>query len=238
MKEDKLIKNIETQVKKFKQRTWKSPDDEKRHDPIRQDEQKHMWIAYDQLGWSYAKIGSVFDRDRRTVKDHVEKECRRRERQIRETQHDERDSLQQKQKEHIRVIQQMAMSALDQLPDFPNLIKEPEAFESFNDAIVKVYRRLTGNVDWESMSEHLGSQGKEIEAMSSILDDLLPRSSLTRPKLDNYKENLEKAWFLIQTSGLGTISESSDTRKWEWEGMNQRCRNCPDQRYEPVDISP
>ena len=88
------------------------------------------------------------------------------------------------------------------------------------------------------MAEHLGDDGKEIEMMSSVLDDVLPGGSSVRPKLDEYKRNLEEAWFLIKIGGLKTISESNDTGKWEWEGLNQRCQNCPDQEYEPVDITP
>jgi len=146
--------------------------------------------------------------------------------------------IKQQQKEHIKWLQQMARSALDHLPDLPDLQNEPEAFDSFNDAVVKVYRRLTRDVDWKGMAEHLGDQGNKIEMRSSVLDDILPGGSLVRPKLDEYRKDLEEAWFLIKTGGLKTISESSDTRKWEWEGLNQRCQNCPDQEYEPVDITP
>jgi hypothetical protein len=128
--------------------------------------------------------------------------------------------------------------ALDHLPDLPDFQNEPEAFNSFNDVVVKVYRRLTGDVDWKDMVEHLGDEGNKIEMMSSVLDDILPGGSLVKPKLDKYKRDLEEAWFLIKFSGLKTISESSDTRKWEWEGLNQRCHNCPDQEYEPVEITP
>ena len=124
----------------------------------------------------------------------------------------------------------MAITALDSLPDFLPDLENAEEFESFNMTVVKVYRRLTGDVgDWKDMVEHLGDQGNEIEMMSSVLDDVLPGGSLVRPKLDRYKRDLEKAWFLIKFRGLKTISESSDTRQWEWEGLNQRCPNCPDQ---------
>jgi len=147
--------------------------------------------------------------------------------------------LKRQQKDHIKKLQQMARSALDHLPDLPDLQNEPEAFNSFNDAVVKVYRRLTGDLDdWKDMAEHLGDQGDKIETMSSILDDVLPGGSLARPKLDKYKSNLEEAWCLIRIGGLKTISESSDTRKWEWEGLKQRCQQCPDQEYGPVEITP
>ncbi|MFC1956618.1 helix-turn-helix domain-containing protein [Chloroflexota bacterium] len=143
------------------------------------------------------------------------------------------------QKEHIEMLRQMAISAIDHLPDLPDLKNEPEAFDSFNDAVVKVYRRLTGDVDdWKCMAEHLGDQGNKLEMMSSVLDDVLPGGSLVRPKLDKYKSDLEKAWFLIKIGGLKTISESSNTKRWEWEGLNQRCKMCPDKEYEPVDITP
>lgn len=67
MKEDRLIRKIEEQAKKFKLRAQKSRTDEKRHDAVRPDEQKWMWTAHHDLGWSLAKIGSTFNRDPRTV---------------------------------------------------------------------------------------------------------------------------------------------------------------------------
>ncbi len=67
MNEKRLNNKISDQAKIFKSRANKSPEDMKRHDLIRPDEQKMMWAAYNQLGWSYAKIGSIFDRDPRAV---------------------------------------------------------------------------------------------------------------------------------------------------------------------------
>ncbi len=242
MDQQKLIKKVEKHAAKFKPRAFISPNDGKRHDLIKSDERKWIGIAHDELDWSYAKIGSVFSRDARTVKVSVEEERKiltgRKEDQKKREQHTERVLIQQQQKEHINKLQQMARTAFDHLPDPPDLQNEPETFDSFNDAVVKVYRRLTGDIDdWKDMAEHLGDQGDKIETMSSILDDVLPGGSLAIPKLDKYKSNLEEAWCLIRIGGLKTISESSDTRKWEWEGLNQRCQNCPDQEYEPVDIT-
>jgi len=71
-KEENLIKNIETLVILCKSRKTEGRDDEKRHDKVQRDEQKGMWTAYTQLDWSFAKIGSKFDRDPRTVKEAVE----------------------------------------------------------------------------------------------------------------------------------------------------------------------
>ncbi|RLC35683.1 hypothetical protein DRH29_05945 [candidate division Kazan bacterium] len=67
VKEERLIKKIEAQAKKFKLRIQKGRGDEKRHDAVRPDEQKWMWTAHHDLGWSLAKIGSIFNRDPRTV---------------------------------------------------------------------------------------------------------------------------------------------------------------------------
>jgi len=67
VKADRLIKKIEEQAKKFKLRAQKGRGDEKRHDAVRPDEQKSMWTAHHELGWSFAKIGSIFNRDPRTV---------------------------------------------------------------------------------------------------------------------------------------------------------------------------
>jgi hypothetical protein len=66
-KTDALIKKIEDHAKIFKSRAIKSPTDYKRHDLIERDEQKYMIMARAELGWSFAKIGSVFNRDPRTV---------------------------------------------------------------------------------------------------------------------------------------------------------------------------
>jgi len=67
VKEDRLVKKIEAQAKKFKLRVQKGRGDAKRHDGVRPDEQKWMWTAHHELGWSFAKIGSIFNRDPRTV---------------------------------------------------------------------------------------------------------------------------------------------------------------------------
>jgi len=67
VKEDRLVKKIEAQADKFKLRLQKGRGDEKRHDAVRPDEQKWIWTAHHNLGWSLAKIGSIFNRDPRTV---------------------------------------------------------------------------------------------------------------------------------------------------------------------------
>ena len=72
MKEGALIKKIEAQANKFKERAIKSPQDRKRHDSVKQDEKRWMWTAHHKLGWSFAKIGSVFNRDPRTTKEAIE----------------------------------------------------------------------------------------------------------------------------------------------------------------------
>ncbi len=151
MDQQKLIKKVEKRALEFRSRGHTSPNDLKRHDQVRPDERKWIGIAHDKLDWSYAKIGSVFSRDVRTVKASVEKErkilTRRKEDQKQKEQYTERVPIQQQQKEHIKILQQMARSALDHLPDLPDLQNEPEAFDSFNEAVVKVYRRLTADVD-------------------------------------------------------------------------------------------
>ena len=73
MNKQNLIKKVENRAQEFKLSGLKSPVDEKRHDHIQQDEKKWMWIAHNQLGWSLAKIGSVFNRDPRAVKKAVQK---------------------------------------------------------------------------------------------------------------------------------------------------------------------
>jgi hypothetical protein len=74
-----LIKEINEQALVFKSRAHKSPDSRKRHDPPKRDEKKWMRIASRQLGWHYSKIGGVFDRDWRTVKNVImENRTRRR----------------------------------------------------------------------------------------------------------------------------------------------------------------
>jgi hypothetical protein len=71
MKKRDLIRKIEDQAEIFKSREIKGVGDEKRHDPIERDEQKVMWIAKNELAWSFTKIGSVFDRDWRSVKGKI-----------------------------------------------------------------------------------------------------------------------------------------------------------------------
>lgn len=76
MKEDRLAKRIGSQASKFKLRAAKSPEDNKRHDLVNTDERRAMYTAYSKLGWSYAKIASIFGRDPRTVKLYVQEEQR------------------------------------------------------------------------------------------------------------------------------------------------------------------
>lgn len=72
MDKEKLAENIFTQARGFKKRANKSVKDQKRHDLLMRDEKRAMHDAYSILGWSWAKIGSVFDRDPRSVKKFVE----------------------------------------------------------------------------------------------------------------------------------------------------------------------
>jgi transposase len=72
-----IERRIEKQASIFKSRAIKSPHDYKRHDLIKPDEQRAMFKANDTLGWSNAKIASVFDRDRRTVAQSIKKEKRK-----------------------------------------------------------------------------------------------------------------------------------------------------------------
>jgi len=73
VKEQRLVKKVEEHANKFRLRAFISPSDRKRHDHTRQDEKNWMGIAHNQLGWSYAKIGSEFNRDPRVVKKTVQK---------------------------------------------------------------------------------------------------------------------------------------------------------------------
>jgi hypothetical protein len=74
VKKGKLEENIRKQAEEFRKRAEATKDDaEKRHDRIERDEIKAMWRASRELGWSDAKIGGVFDRDPRSVRQHLEK---------------------------------------------------------------------------------------------------------------------------------------------------------------------
>ena len=73
MNEERQIKNTLDKAKIFKSRAIRSPEDMKRHDRILRDEGKAMRVAYEQLGWSYAKISNVFERDQRAVEKMVSK---------------------------------------------------------------------------------------------------------------------------------------------------------------------
>jgi hypothetical protein len=67
LNEERQIKNTLDKAKIFKSRAIRSPEDLKRHDRIRRDEGNAMRVAYEQLGWSFDKISTVFDRDPRAV---------------------------------------------------------------------------------------------------------------------------------------------------------------------------
>jgi len=71
MKKLNLLRKIEVQVVLFKSRETREDVVGKRHDEVQRDEQKWMWAAHRQLKWSFAKIGSEFNRDRRTVEKAV-----------------------------------------------------------------------------------------------------------------------------------------------------------------------
>ena len=73
MNEERQIKNTLDKAKIFKSRAIRSPEDLKRHDRILRDEGNAMRIAYEQLGWSFDKISTVFDRDPRAVEKMVSK---------------------------------------------------------------------------------------------------------------------------------------------------------------------
>jgi hypothetical protein len=87
MKIESKEKRILEKAKVFKSRASKSPDN-KRHDLPKPDEVKQFYIAYTDLGWSYRKIASVFNRDPRTVKEHIEKS-----KTIRELSHKQKEKL-------------------------------------------------------------------------------------------------------------------------------------------------
>ena len=72
-KNDDLVKKIEEQAKTFKLRANRSPEDGKRHDQIQPDEAAAMRKAYNQLHWSVAKIGDLFDRSPTAVKNAISK---------------------------------------------------------------------------------------------------------------------------------------------------------------------
>jgi hypothetical protein len=67
LNEERQIKNTLDKAKIFKSRAIRSPEDLKRHDRIRRDEGNAMRVAYEQLGWSFDKISTVFDHDPRAV---------------------------------------------------------------------------------------------------------------------------------------------------------------------------
>jgi len=72
-KEENLIKKIETQAILCKSQKKIGFVDEKRHDKVQRDEQKWMWTAHKQLDWLFPRIGSVFDRDPRTVENAIKR---------------------------------------------------------------------------------------------------------------------------------------------------------------------
>ena len=124
------------------------------------------------------------------------------------------------------MLQELARRAVDSVqlffPDFEHSY-DSDLFNEFNYNIVSVVRRLVVNHDWKDLAAHLGEEGIEIETISRQLDDLPPNPDR------NYEQILDKIWFLIKHKGLKTIADNSDTRIWEYKGLNQKCMNCPDQ---------
>jgi hypothetical protein len=143
-----------------------------------------------------------------------------------------RDDEDKKEKQitHIRKLQTLARNAINSLPEFFPELENTDAnspsFYLFNVAVVKAFRRLIGDLDWINLAAHLGDEGTNIEEMAAKLDDLIPGGKLRNPDLTQYKTDLWNAWIMIKQKGLRTIDESSDTRKWEYEGLNQKCPGC------------
>lgn len=238
MKKEILEKRILEKAKFFKSRARNNPECQ-RHDSPKSDEKKEMYTAYHELGWSYAKIGGLFKRDPRTVEKAVIKKQVNIDKKKKDKQLADLQLIQQRQKEHVKVLQHIARTALDCLPLVqPDLeTAEPDVFYAFNEGVVMAYQRLIEDgSNWKDLASHLGGdEGNRIELMNSQLDEF-PGGSLLHPNLTNYNKVLEEAWLLIRSGGVKTISESSDTMKWEEEGLIQRCKNCPDKNYVPVEF--
>jgi hypothetical protein len=248
MKTEVLEKRILEQAKTFKSRANKSLADNKRHDRIKSDEKKEMFTAHCQLGWSYSKISATFGRCYISVEKWVKEEQKtfagREGKQQKKKQTSEMAIQQQKQKEHIRMLQKLARTALSDLPsEFPDLdTAGPDVFDLFNKSMVKVYHYLTSDPYWDDLACHLGDESKRIKKLSCILDDEIPGwsygSTMRKPKLDKYKEDLIDAWVLMKSGGLTIISESSDTWEWGYLGLTQRCLECPVQECDPASVNP
>ncbi|MBE9513398.1 MAG: hypothetical protein IMY77_05060 [Chloroflexi bacterium] len=244
MKREILEERIRKKAREFKSRSQRSPNDAKRHDLIKDDERRAHYAVYHKLGWSYAKIGAEFNRDPRTIKASVEKEQGLVEKHRGKKQQRERQLIWQRQKEHIKNLQLTARAALDLLPHvFPDLTHTQfQVLYDLNERVFTAYRRLLESDNWKDLAAHLEEgEGKKIELMLPKLSEDLLFGSLRNPDVilyEKYKKELEEAWGLIRRGGLVIISNFCDTRHWEWLGLNQRCPNCPDQSYEPVDITP
>jgi hypothetical protein len=72
VKKEILEKKIEQQAADFRKRVGKKDPLNRRHDIIKKDEEKVMRCAFQKLGWSYARIGGLFDRDPRQIRRHLE----------------------------------------------------------------------------------------------------------------------------------------------------------------------
>lgn len=229
MKKQTLIRRIENSAKIFRARAIKSHADLKRHDLAQHDEQKSMWIAWNRLGWSYRKIGSVYNRDQRTVKRAVESYRANKQAAVASLDAEAIRSKQLRQMEHIGALQKLARSTVDELPELPGSDDE-SGFEDCYFTLAKLFLRLTGDVHWPDLAAHLGEKAQEIKNMSSIFRDAsleVNMDQISAPA--NYREKVVEGWKLIINSGLVVVADLGDTRKWEWEGLNQRCHNCPDQ---------
>jgi transposase len=110
MKNQELIKKIEEIAKTFKSRTNVGQSDGKRHDIIQRDEQKAMWEAHYKIGWSYPKIGSVFDRGVVTVEKQVEELQKSITKLKEQRQQKEQLVRSQQQIEHVTKLRELAIS--------------------------------------------------------------------------------------------------------------------------------
>ena len=86
--------------------------------------------------------------------------------------------------------------------------------------------RLTGDVWWQALAEHLGKEAEEIELMKTQLEPDLVPAWRKGGSADPIKQLVKDAWVLITNSHLWVVA-NFNTHEWEQYGVNLRCSFCP-----------
>ncbi len=212
MTEQKLVKKIEEQAIKFRARALTGLADEKRHDQIQQDEKKWMWTAHNKLGFSFAKIGGLFDRDPRTVKQAIET-YRPNRRQVGLASNQDPFIIEAKRK-HLNEIETILTSWRDeidaaqsfcryevvyQVEEEPQLLLSDEPGEGKKNPLFPYTLQHCPSVadKWRTLKTQRGQYGSIMEELSATIDKEAP------PEATEYFGNFAAIYAVRAALGQG-----------------------------------